>query len=58
MRVGVRLEVRLLSVPVGITDSDVIRATLGDLLALLGTLENTIRRALALTDKADASTLL
>lgn len=55
MRVGVRVKVRLLSVPSDITHSDVLRAALRDLNALVDTLNKVIARALELQDKVDAT---
>ena len=55
MRIGVRLEVRLLEVPIDVAGAEVLREALGDLGALLDTLGNAIRRALALQDKVDAT---
>jgi len=55
MRVGVRLEVRLLDRPVDGESSGVVRDTLVDLRALLATLGGAIERAVALQDKVDAT---
>lgn len=55
MRVGVRVEVRLLESPADSTDSLVLRETLGDLATLLDTLSKAIRRALMLRGKVDAT---
>lgn len=55
MRVGVRLEVRLLGSPVDGGSSGVVRDTLADLGALLTTLGGAIERAVALQDKIDAT---
>jgi hypothetical protein len=54
MRIAVRIEVRLLENPLPIDGPDLVRKALGDLAALLGTLEGAIARALALQDKAHA----
>jgi hypothetical protein len=55
MRLAVRVEVHLLETPVRVDGPEVVRQALGDLAALLGTLEAAITRALALQDKADAT---
>ena len=55
MRVGVRLEVRLLDRPVDGESSGVVRDTLAALGALLATLGGAIERAVALQDKVDAT---
>ncbi len=55
MRVGVRLEVRLLDVPVDVRDNQVIREGLKELAALLDTLQKALKRALALQEKLDAT---
>lgn len=57
MRVAVRVEVHLLETPVRVDGPEVVRQALGNLAALLATLEVAIARALALQDKANASTL-
>ncbi|MCP5041660.1 MAG: ParB N-terminal domain-containing protein [bacterium] len=55
MRVAVRLEVRLLERPIRVDGPEIVREALGDLAALLDTLEMAIARALALQDKVDAT---
>lgn len=55
MRLAVRVEVHLLETPIRVDGPEVVRQALGDLAALLGTLEAAITRALALQDKADAT---
>ena len=55
MRLSVRVEVHLLETPVRVDGPEVVREALGNLAALLGTLEASIHRALALQDKADAT---
>jgi ParB-like chromosome segregation protein Spo0J len=55
MRQAVRVEVHLLETPVRVDGPEVVRQALGDLAALLATLEAAIARALALQDKADAT---
>lgn len=52
MRIGVRLEVRLLDTPL---DAGATRESLEELAALLDALGKTIKRALALGDKANAT---
>jgi hypothetical protein len=55
MRLAVRVEVHLLETPIRVDGPEVVRQALGDLAALLGTLEAAIARALVLQDKADAT---
>ena len=55
MRIGVRLEVRLLEAPVALANAEVGREALSNLMGLLDTLGKTIRRALALQGKVDAT---
>jgi len=55
MRVGVRLEVRLLAMPADTESSGLVRDSLADLGALLHTLGGAIQRAVALQDKVDAT---
>jgi len=55
MRVGVRLEVRLLDLPIRIDGAEIAREALGQAAALLDTLGAAIARALTLQDQADAT---
>ena len=55
IRLAVRLEVHLLETPIRVDGPEVVREALGNLAALLGTLETAIARSLALQDKADAT---
>lgn len=55
MRVGVRLEVRLLDMPVDVGGGEVAREALAELGALLSTLARAITRALTIQDKVDAT---
>jgi ParB-like chromosome segregation protein Spo0J len=55
MRVGVRLEVRLLDMPIQVEGVDVAREALAGLAALLDTLRQAITRAQALQSEADAT---
>jgi len=55
MRVGVRLEVRLLDKPVQAEGAKLVRDALTELRPLLGTLMQAIARALSLQDRVDAT---
>lgn len=55
MRVGVRLEVRLLDAPVDTSQTGVVREALTELVALVDTLGKALQHALAAQDKVDAT---
>jgi ParB-like chromosome segregation protein Spo0J len=55
MRVGVRLEVRLLNAAVDTSQTGVVREALTELAALVDTLGKALQRALAAQDKVDAT---
>jgi ParB-like chromosome segregation protein Spo0J len=55
MRIGVRLEVRLLDAPVDTSQTGVLREALTELAALVDTLGKALQRALAAQDKVDAT---
>lgn len=55
MRIGVRLEVRLLARPIAVDGVEIVGEALGQLAALLDTLGLAITRALSLQEKLDAT---